>query len=215
MKKIDSDLLKYIDKMEIQEEELSKDELQRIQVRIEEKTANSNLYKKRKTFLKYTTSLAACFLIIVSFIVISPRLLHQDNTQLTNPITQCDSLEDTHELLGFQIITPTTLPSQYTLENILVIDSKLLELRYHSPSNNITYRMIKSTDYITGDYRTYERTYSKDLNGQHIELMGDSQGLNAVMWLNAPYSFYIYSTEAVSEEFLLELVNNINSQIGE
>ncbi|GMQ57012.1 hypothetical protein AN1V17_14060 [Vallitalea sediminicola] len=215
MKKIDTnsnnDLLDYLDEMEIDSVELSKDELQKIH-KLELDKINSKKVVRPLFKWKIASGLvAACFVLVLSIGISTPK--HNNNisqpTEIVNPYIEYNDIESAEEILGYDIMIPTIIPEDYTISNIVIIDNNILSINYETVSEKITYRTSKGNDEISGDFTNYEDVNQIEIDTKNITLKGNDNKIHLVSWNYDEQVFSIYSDQGLSQDQVINIIENI------
>lgn len=215
MKNIDTnsnnDLLDYLDDMEIDSVELSKDELQKIH-KLELDKINSTKVKRPLFKWKIASGLvAACFVIVLSISISAPK--HNNNIyqppKIVNPYIEYNDIESAEEILGYDVMIPTIIPEDYTISNIVIIDNKILSIDYENDSEKINYRTSEGNDEISGDFNNYENVNQIEIDNKNITLKGNDNKIHLISWNYDEQVFSIYSDQGLSQDQVINIIENI------
>ena len=75
-------------------------------------------------------------------------------TQISNPFTDCDTLEEAKKLAGFSISVPASIDG-YTRDAITAIPDEIIHVSFRNGDDEIYFRKGTLTDDLSGDYNVY------------------------------------------------------------
>lgn len=119
----------------------------------------------------------------------------ENKTQIPNPFTEYSTVADAQKALSFTAPVPQTLPDGYTLDNVSLMGNDFLQIMYKNGEKELTYRVAKSKDDISGDYNTYSGSQSEKAGNYTVTLKSNGSTANAV-WTDGDYSFAVFSSNA-------------------
>ena len=120
-----------------------------------------------------------------------------DQTQIPNPFTECDTLEDAEALAGFSISVPASIDG-YTQEAITAIPDEMIHVSYENGDEEMYFRNVYA----------YEDTIS--LDGLNITVKGDAdQQLHVAFWSDEEHSYAIGSSAALDADTMAEYIRTL------
>lgn len=214
MKNVDEKLLNYLDEMEVDTVELSKEELQRIHKMEVDKMETKKVVKPKFKWKLASGLVAACLVVVVSASVGVSNLNNEviQQPQLINPYVEYSDLDSVEEAMGYDIMVPHSLPDGYKQVNSTVIDNKLLSIDYTNDINTITYRTGQGSEDISGDYNSYtdeEIINVKDIN---VTLKGGAGKINIAIWENDGQTFSINAINGISENEITGIIESVEKK---
>lgn len=119
------------------------------------------------------------------------------------------SKEELSERAGFSVLSPAFLPSGYTEEGYTLICGELAQITYAKENEQITYRMQKGNEDISGDYNVYGITETRIINGASVFMQGAGDGYHTATWTDKGYSYSITCTEGIERDDLVKMVETV------
>ena len=77
------------------------------------------------------------------------------SAQMPNPFVEYKTVDEAQKVLPFSAVVPSNVKG-YELENVSVMSNQMLQLIYKNGDKEITYRVEKGSDDISGDYNEYK-----------------------------------------------------------
>lgn len=131
-----------------------------------------------------------------------------NNLQIPNPIEEYKTVEEAEKAVNFEVKQPSKLPQGYKLTFISTISNETFQLVYSDGENEITFRMAKGSEDISGDYNIYKNTKSVENGDLKVTYKGNGDISNAV-WTDKEFAYSIYADKAVSENVMTDIVSNV------
>ena len=129
----------------------------------------------------------------------------EQNAQIANPLEEygcnADSLAAAEEAVGFTL----TVPGDITVENYIVINGTLLEVRFDGGY----LRKEAGSDDISGDYNVYDTEKTVTANGREITLKGNGDQIHLAIWTDGGYTYCVGISDGISEAGMLNYVNAV------
>lgn len=172
---------------------------------------NTNTEKRNhRKWLVPAGAIAIATLILAVLVV--PKILKDGNDtqiQIPNPIVETEGIKELKESLSFELKVPTVMPEGYEVSDTAVIGGTLAQVKYSNGTNEITYRMAKGTEDISGDYNTYEKIREVYVNNQSVMLKGNQEGYQVATWTDGTYSYSVTSEQPLSEEMFVMMIADV------
>ena len=116
----------------------------------------------------------------------------ENSAQIPNPFTEYSTIDEAVKTLSFTAPVPQTLPEGYTFDCTSVMGNDFLQIMYKNGEKELTYRVAKSKDDISGDYNVYDNVQTEKIGGYTVALKDNGSTANAV-WTDGDYSFAVFS----------------------
>lgn len=130
------------------------------------------------------------------------------NTQIANPVTTCDTLEDAAALAGFEYTVPETIDG-YENRVISVINNKIVQVVYQNDdSDKITFRKGSGTDDISGDFNAYSEENTIAIDDISVTMKGSDGKIMLAVWSANDYTYSI-SVNGISETDMTDYVKSV------
>lgn len=140
-------------------------------------------------------------------VVINTNVL--DNTEIPNPITEHKTIEELNNVVGFDVKLPK-VGNDYKITFMSNISDDLAQVVYNNGSNEITYRMAKGNDDISGDYNVYNDTKTVEIKGAKVTLKGNDGKYNVAVWSKGDYTYSLGSyNESMTENGICAVVESV------
>lgn len=129
-----------------------------------------------------------------------------ENTQIPNPWTEYDSLEEAEKAAGFSIGDPALFGNTATAFRVLSTDGgKMIEVEFeNAEGETFAIRKAPGSGDISGDYTKYSSEETVVLDDQALTVKGEGDKKFLAIWTDAEYSYSVFSREGASEEALLQ-----------
>ena len=154
------------------------------------------------------------FLILLVFVLaLSACTVHSDtssasseSTQIPNPFTEYDSLQEAAKAVGFDLTAPESLDGYPDVYYRVDAEDKLLEVQYRNESNEICIRKAPGDSDISGDYNTYQNNAEKDIAGRSVTLRSADSVYYGAVWTKDGYSYSVYSDFGLSLDEITDII---------
>lgn len=133
-----------------------------------------------------------------------------ENVQIPNPIVEYQTIDEAKKAVDFTVALPNELPAGYQTDFISTINTepKLFQIIYRQGDNEITYRVAKTTDDISGDYNTYKIKNTLKSGNLDIAIRGN-QNIAGATWQQNGITYSLMFSSEITEENLLEIIDSI------
>lgn len=126
--------------------------------------------------------------------------IETEETQIPNPFTQCDTLDQAEELVGFSMELPKRSWDSYR-----VLSGEMIEAQ----SEDVRVRKAKGTEDISGNYTAYEETKTVDVDGIDVTFRGEDGKVMVATWAENDYTFAVSSDNGISAKEMTSLVAEV------
>lgn len=132
------------------------------------------------------------------------------SVQLTNPFTECTTLEDAEKAAGFALMLPESVGGWVTQTNIQTIPESMIEVLF-TGANDRTLQIRKGlgNDDISGIYTQYSNIKDFPVGNNTVTVKGNDGTINVAIWNDGEHSFSLYSSLGLSEEEIISLISEI------
>lgn len=130
-----------------------------------------------------------------------------ENTQIPNPLTEHETLEELEKTVGFDITLPS-VENNYKATDFIDISGETADVRFSDSKNEITFRKAKGTEDISGDYNTYSSNKTIKVKDTDINVKGND-GVNTATWQKDGFTYALSFETAVSEADLAKCIENL------
>jgi Copper amine oxidase N-terminal domain. len=135
-----------------------------------------------------------------------------NNTQLSNPFKEYESLSELSEAVGFNVLEIRAIPFNLNEKIYSGTEDGLAQISYNiGGDKKLLFRQSKGSGDNSGDYNEYKN--SKVLNNQDLEITlkgNDNEKYNLVLWESDGYSFSIHTDEALDDYYLFNMIDSLN-----
>lgn len=140
----------------------------------------------------------------------------KQNVQIKNPLVDYTSFDDAKKSIGYDFLYPTSLPKDYKIEKITIIDNEIVQIKYLKDHRDIVYRTSKNLDDISGDYNEYEEVKKIKLDNPDssdaiiITTRGNNGFIKSAIWTkNNDMSFSLMFYDEVNEDTLIDIIKSL------
>lgn len=144
---------------------------------------------------------------------------------MPNPLITRANVEEASKAVQFTFVTPSLMPVNYKVDQIITIDNKLAEVFYMNNADEIVYRMAKlkaptttatnsktEDNDISGDYTQYSQVGSIDINNLHINIKGNNNLIYLATWQDAQFTYSLHSTVGLTHTQVVGIIASIQNK---
>lgn len=126
-------------------------------------------------------------------------------------VVQVENLAQAGSQLGFDATLPATLPDEYALTAVNVVDGSVLELEYAAKGKpTVFYRTAPGSDDLTWDETEYAFTVTEEEGGVTRSYAGVAeQKLSLALWADGDYSYALVAPDGAPAEDLHLMAESI------
>lgn len=126
-------------------------------------------------------------------------------------IESVENLAEASSQLGFNATLPATLPDEYNLAAVNVVDGAVLELEYAASGKpSVFYRTAPGSDDLTWDETKYTFTITEEEGGITRSYAGVAeQKLSVALWADGEYSYALVAPDGIDSESLHVMAESI------
>lgn len=185
--------------------ELTPEMRQRILQHIQEKmisvpSAQTIQFSSLKKYL----SAAACFVLILTGVVVLPNLLNQNSPEppleAIQGVVEAASLQELSGLVGFEVEDIFTLPFEVTETAYVSYWNELAEVQYDGKEQSATFRMSIGTEDNSGNFVEYEDISTITVGGNSVTLKGANGAFVLAVWTDGEYSYSLQLSQAATKD---------------
>lgn len=133
-----------------------------------------------------------------------------ENTQIPNPFTSYESIDELQKALCFNAIVPSYLPDGYKIDDISAIGNDFMQIIYHDANDNrLSYRMAKGSEDISGDYNVYDDTDTIAAGDYEVTIKGSGGKYNCALWNDGETAYSIGSSEGLGRDQMQDIAAGI------
>lgn len=126
--------------------------------------------------------------------------IQDTDTEIPNPFTDCDSLEDAAAVAGFSLTLPQKLPN-WISEPTIRASRDMIEVVYSgSDDQQLRLRKAAGTDDISGDYAAYPQEETVTVSGHKVTLKGENGKFKVATWQDGGYTYAILDSTGMSKD---------------
>lgn len=132
-----------------------------------------------------------------------------ENTQIPNPFTDYDSLQDAIDDVSLDFTVPESIENYPDIYYRAIKDEKLLEVQYRNENDQICIRKAPGEDDISGDYNSYNGAEEAEIGSRTVTLKGDGEVFHNITWTEDGYTYSVYSDAGLSREACAAIVEAV------
>ena len=131
------------------------------------------------------------------------------NTQIPNPIVDCETLEDAADRTGFDLSVPETI-GEFTNRTVQVIGNEIIQVIYGSGDDQISVRKASGSDDISGDYTEYAENNIVSVGTLQVTMKGTGETIHLAVWTDNGYSYAVRADSGLSSTDMGDLIAEIH-----
>lgn len=137
-----------------------------------------------------------------------------ENTQIPNPFTEYNSIDDAKKALSFEPKLPTAVPNGYKITYIATMGANFLDVRYTNGDKEIMYRTSVGSDDISGDCNVYSDVSSVKIGDVTVTMRqnikgGESRALSGAVWQDNGMTYSLSSDAGLTDKDMTDIILNI------
>ena len=170
--------------------------------------------KSRKSFRKWIPAIglvaaAAILMFIIQPWKKAPAVTPSESGMLTSGIFRDETYASARELgraVGFRVPDFTEVPFTVTGTEFHNI-AGIARIKYEGENNHLTFTKSQGTDENSGVYDIFETAKETMVEGVKVTMEGSRNKVMLTYWTDGTYAYSFNSPEGISEEAMLQLVN--------
>lgn len=132
-------------------------------------------------------------LIILSSCNTTKEVNNSYTTMIANPFVDCSSLKEAVKIAGFSISLPKELDNKDLIYRVLNTDEKMIEIIQLSDNEKLTIRKSKSTEDISGVYKSFDVVKKISVDNKEVLIKGENDIFEVALWFYNGFSYSISS----------------------
>lgn len=126
---------------------------------------------------------------------------------MPNPFVEYKTVDEAQKVLPFSAVVPSNVKG-YELKNVSVMSNEMLQLIYKNGDKEITYRVEKGSDDISGDYNEYKDIKTVKVGDVEVKLRKSEETMSTI-WTNGDLIFSLYSNGNLTEKDITDIISSI------
>lgn len=126
---------------------------------------------------------------------------------MPNPFVEYKTVDEAQKVLHFSAVVPSNVKG-YELKNVSVMSNEMLQLIYKNGDKEITYRVEKGSDDISGDYNEYKDIKTVKVGDVEIKVRKSEETMSTI-WTNGDLTFSLYSNGNLTEKDITDIISSI------
>ena len=124
-----------------------------------------------------------------------------ETTQIPNPWTDCESMEEAEEKAGFSMEVPDAI-NDYSMGLIQNLDQEIIQVFYFKDGSDDSILIRKGTgaDDISGDYNEYTETKEVQIDDVQVTEKGNDGTVSLTTWTTEDYTYSVSVPEMTADE---------------
>lgn len=130
----------------------------------------------------------------------------------SSPVSVHSTVEKAQDAIGFAFAVPASLPANYTLDEISVVndeDTCFAQIDYKKDSYSITYRVSQVTEMLNSDRNTYDQEKNISVLKTDITCLCNNDTIFVAIWQKDGCYYCIMSDEGLDAATLSVLIASI------
>ena len=130
-----------------------------------------------------------------------------DNTQIPNPWTDYDTVEDAASAAGFDLTAPAAIAGEaQSAWRVLTGDQTIFEIRY---GDGVILRKAPGTGDISGDYNDYAESQDVESGDVTVTARGNDGVIHCATWESGESTYSLGSADGLTADELAAIVAEI------
>lgn len=126
---------------------------------------------------------------------------------MPNPFVEYKTVDEAQKVLPFSAVVPSNV-NGYELKNVSVMSNEMLQLIYKNGDKEITYRVEKGSDDISGDYNEYKDIKTVKVGDVEVKVRKSEETMSTI-WINGDLTFSLYSNGNLTEKDITDIISSI------
>ena len=126
---------------------------------------------------------------------------------MPNPFVEYKTVDEAQKVLPFSAVVPSNVKG-YELKNVSVMSNEMLQLIYKNGDEEITYRVEKGGDDISGDYNEYKDIKTVKVGDVEVKVRKSEETMSTI-WTNGDLTFSLYSNGNLTEKDITDIISSI------
>ncbi|HEX2939199.1 MAG TPA: DUF4367 domain-containing protein [Ruminiclostridium sp.] len=128
-----------------------------------------------------------------------------------NPVVDIKGIEELKKLVPFQLMIPEKFPSGYKMNSTSIISGELAQIIYSDGKNEITYRIAKGSNDVSGDNTFYPQSNNTKVGSVEVKLNGSNSLVNLATWTNGGCSYALTFSAGMSIKDVTSIIKSIKN----
>ena len=126
---------------------------------------------------------------------------------MPNPFVEYKTVDEAQKVLPFSAVVPSNVKGS-ELKNVSVMSNEMLQLIYKNGDKEITYRVEKGSDDISGDYNEYKDIKTVKVGDVEVKVRKSEETMSTI-WTNGDLTFSLYSNGNLTEKDITDIISSI------
>jgi hypothetical protein len=126
---------------------------------------------------------------------------------MPNPFVEYKTVDEAQKVLPFSAVVPSNV-KEYELEIVSVMSNEMLQLIYKNGDKEITYRVEKGSNDISGDYNEYKDIKTVKVGDVEVKVRKSEETMSTI-WTNGGLTFSLYSNGNFTEKDITDIISSI------
>ena len=116
----------------------------------------------------------------------------EDSTQIPNPFTKYESVDEAKKALDFDAKLPSYIPAGYEFDYTSTMGKSFIQVSYKNGDNKILIRTAKEEGDISGDSNVYKNEETVRIGEFSVKVRGND-GVSCATWNDGEYAYSVYA----------------------
>lgn len=121
---------------------------------------------------------------------------NDSKTEIPNPFTEFDTVDEAKKALSFDAKLPSYIPEGYAFDFTSVLGKTFIQVSYKKGDDEILVRTAEEDGDISGDYNVYRNEETVKIGEYSVKLRGND-GVSNATWSDGKCAYSIYADGAV------------------
>ena len=175
-------------------------------------TGSARRARSVRRFCECAAALAACAALVFALWTNAARLPVEPDPPVELGMygaVECASADELSQALGFAVKVPQVLP--FAPESIVyeAMFGEFSQITCTAGGAEITARMARGTDDVSGDYNVYAEERTVEAGGCAVLLKGDAGKISLAVWTDGEFAYSVSASPAISQQEMLALIESM------
>lgn len=132
----------------------------------------------------------------------------EDSTQIPNPFTEYESVDEAKKALDFDAKLPSYIPAGYEFDYTSTMGKSFIQVSYKNGDNKILIRTAKEEGDISGDSNVYKNEETVRIGEFSVKVRGND-GVSCATWNDGEYAYSVYADKGLDIAEIEKIIGSI------
>lgn len=128
-----------------------------------------------------------------------------------SPMQSANSIDELRKIAAFDFSVPKYIPDGYRPYNYSLIFGSVVQIKYNSKNDCMTYRTGPGKAGSNGDYNIYDKEEQVEIGEKSVVLKSNDDIYQSAVWEDDSMSYSVRSENGIEKEELTKTVDSVDS----